>query len=90
MIESNVKPRLHAIHSGQRRHDAGAFGGGRRPWDAVALVRYSSRQAFARMVRDSDYREKAGPLRAASLAHVRSAGVMRFGGLVEAENRVAD
>jgi hypothetical protein len=33
------------------------------------------------MVRDSDYREKAGPLRAASLAHVRSAGVMRFGGL---------
>lgn len=37
-------------------------------WDAVALVRYPSRRAFADMVQDSDYREKAGPLREASLA----------------------
>jgi uncharacterized protein (DUF1330 family) len=37
-------------------------------WDAMALVRYPSRQAFARMVRDPDYREMAGPLRAASRA----------------------
>lgn len=37
-------------------------------WDAVALVRYPSRRAFADMVQDRDYREKAGPLREASLA----------------------
>ncbi|WHZ33673.1 DUF1330 domain-containing protein [Sagittula sp. MA-2] len=37
-------------------------------WDAVALVRYPSRAAFADMVQDSDYRDKAGPLREASLA----------------------
>jgi uncharacterized protein (DUF1330 family) len=37
-------------------------------WDAMALVRYPSRQAFASMVKDPDYREKAGPLRAASLS----------------------
>jgi uncharacterized protein (DUF1330 family) len=39
-----------------------------RAWEAMALVRYPTRQAFARMVADPDYREKAGPLRAASLA----------------------
>jgi hypothetical protein len=34
----------------------------------MALVRYPSRQAFASMVRDPEYREKAGPLRAPSLS----------------------
>ncbi|UAK25612.1 DUF1330 domain-containing protein [Sphingomonas nostoxanthinifaciens] len=37
-------------------------------WDAMALVRYPSRRAFDDMVQDPDYRDKAGPLRAASLA----------------------
>jgi uncharacterized protein (DUF1330 family) len=37
-------------------------------WDAVALVRYPNRQAFASMAQDPDYREKAGPLRQASLS----------------------
>ena len=37
---------------------------GRFTWDAMALVRYPSRQALASMVKDPDYREKAGPLRA--------------------------
>jgi hypothetical protein len=41
---------------------------GRFTWDAMALVRYPSRQAFASMVKAPDYREKAGPLGAASLA----------------------
>lgn len=36
-------------------------------WDAVALVRYPSRQAFAHMVADADYRDKAAPLREAAL-----------------------
>ena len=48
-------------------------------WDAMALVRYPSRQAFASMVRDPEYREKAAPLRAASLSEavlqpIRTAG----------------
>jgi len=36
-------------------------------WDAVALVRYPSRQAFAEMVEDPLYREHAGPVREAAL-----------------------
>ena len=36
-------------------------------WDAMALVRYPNRQACA-MVADPEYRENAGPLRAASLS----------------------
>lgn len=36
-------------------------------WDMVALVRYPSRRAFADMVADPDYRDKAGPLREAAL-----------------------
>jgi len=36
-------------------------------WDAVALVRYPTRQAFANMVEDPDYRHKAGPMRQAAL-----------------------
>ncbi len=48
-------------------------------WDAMALVRYPSRQAFASMVADPDYREKAAPLREASLSEavlqpIRTAG----------------
>jgi uncharacterized protein (DUF1330 family) len=37
-------------------------------WDAMALLRYPNRQAFASMVSDPEYREKAAPLRAASLS----------------------
>ncbi|AQZ54505.1 DUF1330 domain-containing protein [Martelella mediterranea] len=37
-------------------------------WDALALVRYPSRQAFADMAMDDDYRDKAAPLRDAALA----------------------
>lgn len=37
-------------------------------WDAVALVRYPNRRAFADMAMDADYREKAAPIRAAALA----------------------
>lgn len=49
-------------------------------WDAMALVRYRSRQAFADMVRDPDYREKAGPMRQAALLEavlqpIRTAGL---------------
>ena len=36
-------------------------------WDAVALVRYPNRQAFANLSNDPEYREKAGPLREAAL-----------------------
>jgi uncharacterized protein (DUF1330 family) len=36
-------------------------------WDAVALVRYPSRQAFADTAMDADYRDKAAPLREAAL-----------------------
>ena len=36
-------------------------------WDMVALVRYPSRRAFADMVADPDYHEKAGHLREAAL-----------------------
>ncbi|MGF7055226.1 uncharacterized protein (DUF1330 family) [Bosea sp. OAE752] len=37
-------------------------------WDAVALVRYPNRRAFADMAMDADYREKAAPMREAALA----------------------
>jgi uncharacterized protein (DUF1330 family) len=37
-------------------------------WDAVALVRYPDRRAFAAMAMDADYREKAAPMREAALA----------------------
>ena len=37
-------------------------------WDAMALARYPSRQVFASMVGDPEYREKAAPLSAASLS----------------------
>lgn len=37
-------------------------------WDAVALVRYPSRRAFADMAMDADYRDKAAPMREAALA----------------------
>lgn len=37
-------------------------------WDAVALVRYPNRQAFADMAMDADYRDKAAPMREAALA----------------------
>jgi uncharacterized protein (DUF1330 family) len=36
-------------------------------WDAVALVRYPSRKAFADMIEDPDYIQKAGPMRESSL-----------------------
>lgn len=36
-------------------------------WDAVALIRYPTRQAFADMVMDADYRDRAGPMREAAL-----------------------
>ena len=36
-------------------------------WDAVALIRYPSRQAFVSMVIDSEYRTRAGPVRQAAL-----------------------
>jgi uncharacterized protein (DUF1330 family) len=36
-------------------------------WDAVALVRYPSRQAFGDLAMDADYRDKAAPLREAAL-----------------------
>lgn len=38
------------------------------PWDAVALVRYPTRRAFADMAMDADYRDKAAPLREAALS----------------------
>ena len=49
-------------------------------WDAVALVRYPTRQAFAKMVQDPDYHDKAGPMRQAALVEavlqpIRSAGL---------------
>jgi uncharacterized protein (DUF1330 family) len=37
-------------------------------WDAVALVRYPNRRAFADMAMDADYRAKAAPMREAALA----------------------
>ncbi|UPA24140.1 DUF1330 domain-containing protein [Shinella oryzae] len=37
-------------------------------WDAVALVRYPNRRAFADMAMDADYRDKAAPMREAALA----------------------
>lgn len=37
-------------------------------WDAVALVRYPNRRAFADMAMNADYREKAAPMREAALA----------------------
>ena len=37
-------------------------------WDAVALVRYPNRKAFAAMAMDADYRDKAAPIREAALA----------------------
>lgn len=37
-------------------------------WDAVALVRYPNRRAFADLAMDADYRDKAAPLREAALA----------------------
>lgn len=36
-------------------------------WDAVALVRYPNRRAFADMAMDADYRDKAAPWREAAL-----------------------
>lgn len=36
-------------------------------WDAVALVRYPNRRAFADLAMDADYRDKAAPLREAAL-----------------------
>lgn len=36
-------------------------------WDALALVRYPNRQAFAAMAMDADYRDKAAPMRKAAL-----------------------
>ncbi|HQS45295.1 MAG: hypothetical protein B7Y12_00900 [Rhizobiales bacterium 24-66-13] len=36
-------------------------------WDAVALVRYPSRRAFANLAMDADHRDKAAPLREAAL-----------------------
>ena len=48
-------------------------------WDAVALVRYPTRQAFANMVEDPDYHHKAGPMRQSALLEavlqpIRTAG----------------
>ncbi len=37
-------------------------------WDAMALVRYPTRRAFADMAMDADYRAKAAPMREAALA----------------------
>jgi uncharacterized protein (DUF1330 family) len=37
-------------------------------WDAVALVRYPTRRAFAELAMDADYRAKAAPMREAALA----------------------
>ncbi|MCV3207360.1 DUF1330 domain-containing protein [Mesorhizobium sp. YC-39] len=37
-------------------------------WDAVALVRYPNRRAFADMVMDAEYRDRATPMREAALA----------------------
>lgn len=37
-------------------------------WDAVALVRYPNRRAFADMAMDADYRDRAAPMREAALA----------------------
>jgi uncharacterized protein (DUF1330 family) len=37
-------------------------------WDAVALVRYPNRRAFADMAMDANYRDKAAPMREAALA----------------------
>ena len=37
-------------------------------WDAVALVRYPNRRAFAEMAMDADYRNRAAPMREAALA----------------------
>jgi uncharacterized protein (DUF1330 family) len=36
-------------------------------WDAVVLVRYPSRQAFASLAADPDYASKAGPAREGAL-----------------------
>ncbi len=36
-------------------------------WDAVALIRYPNRRAFADMALDADYRDRAGPMRDAAL-----------------------
>lgn len=36
-------------------------------WDAVALIRYPTRRAFADMVADADYRSEAGPMRETAL-----------------------
>lgn len=43
-------------------------GGG--PWDAVAIIRYPSRRAFADMVETSEYYETPNTLRDASLLEV--------------------
>ncbi|KGT81724.1 DUF1330 domain-containing protein [Bradyrhizobium japonicum] len=37
-------------------------------WDAVALVRYPNRRAFAELAMDADYRNRAAPMREAALA----------------------
>lgn len=36
-------------------------------WDAVALLRYPTRRAFAAMAMDADYRDIAAPMREAAL-----------------------
>lgn len=48
-------------------------------WDAVALVRYPTRRAFADMTEDPDYRLQAGPMRQSALLEavlqpIRTAG----------------
>lgn len=40
------------------------------PWDAVAIVRYPSRRAFAEMVQHTEYYETANTLREASILEV--------------------
>jgi uncharacterized protein (DUF1330 family) len=37
-------------------------------WDAIALVRYPNRRAFAAMAMDADYRNRAAPMREEALA----------------------
>ena len=39
-------------------------------WDAVALIRYPNRRAFANLASDIEYQEKADPLRKAALQEV--------------------
>lgn len=49
-------------------------------WDAVALVRYPSRKAFADMVSDPAYRAKAGPMRQAALVEAVLQPITTVGG----------